>query len=240
MIELETGGVEAYLATPDAAPARGGVLFFTDAFGLRPRIAEMADEIASWGYVVLAPNIFHRSGDVASLMPTTDLRDPANRADFLTQAHGRIAALTPERFAADAPGYLAALHERSSGPAAAIGFCMGARLAVRIAGHAPDDIVAVGGFHGGGLVTDDANSPHHSIPGTSANYLFLHADQDQSMTPDHVNELERTLRETGVEHVNQIVPGAPHGYTMSDTSAWDAAAHDRYRTALRELLDQIS
>ena len=29
----------------------------------------MAERIASWGYVVLAPNVFHRSGRAADLAP---------------------------------------------------------------------------------------------------------------------------------------------------------------------------
>ena len=45
------------------------MLFFMDAFGLRPRIAEMAQRIADWGYVVLAPNVFHRDGRIEDLAP---------------------------------------------------------------------------------------------------------------------------------------------------------------------------
>ena len=47
---------------PGAAASTPGVLFFMDAIGLRPRIAEMAQRIADWGYVVLAPNVFYRDG----------------------------------------------------------------------------------------------------------------------------------------------------------------------------------
>ena len=48
------GPAEAYLARPDD-DGHPGVLLYVDAIGLRPRIEEMADRIASWGYVVLAP-----------------------------------------------------------------------------------------------------------------------------------------------------------------------------------------
>ena len=62
------------------------MLFFVDAIGLRPRIEEMADRIASWGYVVLAPNVFHRDGRAADLAPTTDLTVPENREEFFRGA----------------------------------------------------------------------------------------------------------------------------------------------------------
>jgi carboxymethylenebutenolidase len=60
-LEIPTpeGPAEAYLTRPDD-DEHPGVLFFGDAIGLRPRIEEMADRIASWGYVVLVPHVFHR------------------------------------------------------------------------------------------------------------------------------------------------------------------------------------
>lgn len=58
-IEAADGNAEAYLTGRAGDP---GVLFYVDAIGLRPQIEEMADRIASWGYVVLAPHVFYRDG----------------------------------------------------------------------------------------------------------------------------------------------------------------------------------
>lgn len=65
-IELVGGSTEAILALPPEG-CGPGVLFVMDAFGLRPRIQEMAERIAGWGYVVLAPNVFHADGTVPNL-----------------------------------------------------------------------------------------------------------------------------------------------------------------------------
>ena len=78
-IQAADGVAEAYLTGEAGRP---GVLLYIDAIGLRPRIEEMADRIASWGYVVLAPNVFYRDGRAAELAPRTDLRDPQARAAF--------------------------------------------------------------------------------------------------------------------------------------------------------------
>ena len=43
------------------------------------------------------------------------------------------------------------------------GYCMGARLAVRSA-DLDIDVVTVGGFHGGGLVTDADDSAYRGLP----------------------------------------------------------------------------
>ena len=78
-LTMPDGDAEAYLSTaPGGAPAPG-VLFVIDAIGLRPRIEEMADRIASWGYTVLAPHVFHRDGTAAELAPRTRSCSPLPR-----------------------------------------------------------------------------------------------------------------------------------------------------------------
>ena len=64
------------------------MLFYIDAIGLRPQIEEMADRIASWGYVVLAPNVFYRDGSAEELAPKQDLREPGAREEFFASGVG--------------------------------------------------------------------------------------------------------------------------------------------------------
>ena len=153
LIEIPAGDgtAEAYLSRPPGTP-KGGVLLFMDAIGLRPRIGEMADEIASWGYLVLAPNVFYRDGSAAELAPTVDLRDPEARASFFATSNvGQyIANLTPERAAADTAAYVERLQgllaESGAGGArlGATGYCMGARLATRAGTLGPDSRTSTG------------------------------------------------------------------------------------------------
>ena len=237
IIELQAGdgAAEAYLTGTRGDP---GVLFYMDAIGLRPRIEEMADRIASWGYAVLAPNVFYRDGSAEELAPTQDLRDPgAREAFFASGVSDRVRELTPDRFAPDADAYVGALLEHAAdGPIGVSGYCMGARLAVRTAGWFPGTVAAVGGFHGGGLVTDAEDSPHLAIAGSTAEYVFGHADNDRGMTVDNVAALEETLQAAGRPHLNEIYADAPHGYTMSDTSMYQEAGAERHFMALEGLL----
>lgn len=241
LIDIMTpdGTAEAYLARPDGE-SKGGVLFYMDAIGLRPRIAEMADTIAGWGYTVLAPNVFYRVGTAAETAPTEDLRIAENRERFFASGvMDRVNGLTPDQIAVDVPVYAATLAQYAGeGPIGTTGYCMGARIAVRTAGLLPDKVRAVGGFHGGGLVTDDPRSPHTAIAGTQAEYVFGHADNDASMTPDAVAALGKALDAAGVAYSNEIYPGAAHGYTMADTSQWNAEAYERHLTELRAVLDR--
>jgi carboxymethylenebutenolidase len=212
------------------------VLFFIDAIGLRPQIEQMADRIAAWGYTVLAPNTLYRSGTAAETSPTGDLRAPGAREEFFQHTGPRIAALTPDALERDIPAYLATLRAHGDGAeVAAVGYCMGARLAVRAANLDPD-VVAVAGFHGGGLVTDDPRSPHAGLPNARAEFVFGHADQDRSMPPEAVAALGTALADAGLTATNEIYPGSPHGYSMNDTSMYHEPGAERAFDELHALL----
>lgn len=236
-IEAADGAAEAYLAGEAGRP---GVLFYIDAIGLRPQVEDMADRIASWGYLVLAPHVFYRLGTAAELAPKADLREPGAREEFFASGVGdRVSGLTPDLSDPDADAWVAALTERAGdGPIGVTGYCMGARLAVRTAGRLPGTVAAVGGWHGGGLATEDPDSPHLLVPASTAEYAFGHADQDRSMPLEAVERLEATLQETGRPYLNEVYAGAPHGYSMADTSMYDEAAAERHFNVLHGLLDR--
>ena len=239
-IEIETadGVADAYLARPDDGEGpRTGVLLLMDAFGLRPTINDMADRIAAHGYVVLAPNLFYRAGR-APVTEMPDLSDPDARGAFFGQLKPMMDALTPERAAADGDAYLARLESESGGPSAIAGYCLGVRVGWRIAAAYPERVVALGGFHGGGLVTDAPDSPHLSASLLDTEVYLGFADNDPSMSAENIAELERALDEDGVAYRAEVYEGAGHGYTMADTPVYDAGAAERHYSELFALLER--
>lgn len=239
-IPTPDGEAEAYVARPPSAGPAAGVLFCMDAFGLRPQIRTMIDRIASWGYVVLAPNLFYRDGSVEELGLGADLTDPATRESVWDVVGPRVGRLTAEHQTADLPAYVAALRALDGvgpEPLGVTGYCMGARAAVRAACLQPDEIAAAAGFHGGRLATDDPDSPHRGLPHARAAFVFGHADHDPSMPPEQAAVLDDALREAGLEFRSAIYPGAAHGFTMADTSAYDEEGTERHYRELRELFD---
>jgi carboxymethylenebutenolidase len=239
MVDVKTadGVADAYLTRPDADGEYPGVLFVIDAFGLRPRIQEMADRIAGQGYVVLAPNALYRAGR-APVLPMPDFTDPDNRAGFMQSVRPIIEQLTPDAISRDGEAYLDFLSTTATGPVGITGYCMGARVGWRIAAAYPDRVSALGGFHGGGLVTDAANSPHRSAGQLKAEVYFGHADQDANMNPEQIGTLNDALDKAGVRHRAEVYEGALHGYTMSDTAVYNEAACERHFTELFALLDR--
>jgi carboxymethylenebutenolidase len=237
-IKTEDGVADGYLARPADDDGRlPGVLFLVDAFGLRPQIEQMADRISQHGCVVLAPNVFYRHGR-APVLPMPDLENPDERAPFMEKLRPMMQELTPELIASDSKGYLDFLAGAARGPFAITGYCMGARLGWRIATAHPDRVAALAGFHGGGLVTDDEDSPHCSAREITAEVYLGHADNDRSMTPENIATLEQALDEADVTYRSEVYEGAAHGYTMADTSMYDERAAERHFDALFALLDR--
>ncbi|WP_106189842.1 dienelactone hydrolase family protein [Umezawaea tangerina] len=221
-IPTADGLADAFVAFPDGGGTHPGVLMYSDAFGLRPVIEDMARELAGHGYYVLVPNVYYRHGPppVVELPEhiTAELR-PALFAELipLMQEH------TPERALVDAEAYLGFLTsqpEVSPGPVAVTGYCMGAVLAVRTAAAHPDRVAAVGGFHPGPLVTDAPDSPHRLVgPLTAEVHLGLAVTD---LAPEALKELEQAFDETGVTYSCEVYPDTVHGFTMADTDAFDA------------------
>jgi carboxymethylenebutenolidase len=236
-IQTPDGIADAYLTRPEGEARHPGVLFLMDAYGLRPQIEGMADRIAGRGYAVLAPNVFYRAGR-SPVIPFPDMSDGGARGDFFKQVRPLMAQLTPDRIAADGAAYLDELAKVAEAPFAITGYCMGVRLGLRIAAAHPDRVAALGGFHGGGLVTDDPESPHRSAEGLDAELYLGHADNDGSNSPEQIAALDQALDAAGVTHTTEVYDGAAHGYTMADTPAYDDNAAERHFEALFALLDR--
>lgn len=237
-IPTPDGQADAFAAYPDDGERHPGVLFFMDIFGIRPELERKAEELAAHGYYVLIPNLFYRHGPA----PVIDLPEyigEEERAQALKHLMPMVHAHTPERAQSDAEAYLAFLTsqpEVSPGPIAAIGYCMGGGQALRAAAWHPGVVAAVAAFHPGKLVDDTPGSPHRSvIPALAAKVHIGHAETD--MKPAAVAELNDVLEATGVEYTSEIYPGTVHGFTMSDTSAFDAPALERHWERLLALLD---
>lgn len=230
-IPTADGQADAFAALPDAGGSRPAVLMYPDGFGIRPVLRQMACELAERGYYVLVPNIFYRHG------PTPVIELPAHigaeaRPAIFAQLMPMIKEHTAERTLSDADAYLRFLTtqpEVSTGPVAVTGYCIGGLIAVRTAAAHPGQVAAVAGFHAPvGAAGPDVLSE------LTAQFHFGHAEGD--ITPEALAELNETLHATGITSTSEIYPGTTHGFTMSDTDAFDPAALQRHWDRLLSLL----
>jgi carboxymethylenebutenolidase len=207
--------------TCDAAfihPATGaypGVVIWTDVFGLRPSMREFGKRIAAEGYSVLVPNPFYRTAK-APVFADASKFDFGNQADAakLPPLTGPLNA--PGAVERDAIAYVAFLDAQAQVDKAkkigTQGYCMGGPLVVRTAAAVPDRIGAGGSFHGGGLVTDNANSPHLLAPKIKARMYFGIASNDDMRQPDAKDKLKAAFAAAAEIEVY----GSLHGWCVPD------------------------
>jgi carboxymethylenebutenolidase len=237
-ISTSDGQADAVAAYPDRGERHPGVLLYPDAFGVRPVLREMAAELAGHGYYVLVPNLYYRDGPAPVIELPAHIGE-AVRPAIIDRLMPLIQAHTTERIRRDAVAYLRFLTGQpgvSAGPVGVIGYCIGAALALRTAAAHPDQVAAVAGFHPGFLVTDAPDSPHHLVSRLSAQVHLGLAEND--MRPETISELNRALDAAGVDYTTEIYPGTIHGFTMSDTDAFNPAALQRHWDRLLPLLER--
>jgi carboxymethylenebutenolidase len=216
--------------TCDAAfihPATGaypGVLIWTDVFGLRPSMRGFARRIAAEGYSVLVPNPFYRTAKA----PVFD--DPT-KFDFSNQAD--MAKLPPLTGPLNAPGaaekdaiaYVAFLDAQKevdkTKKIGTQGYCMGGPLVVKTAAAIPGRIGAGGSFHGGGLVSDNPNSPHLLAPKIKARMYFGIAANDDMRQPDQKDKLKAAFAAAHVPAEIEVYAGSLHGWCVPDMPLQD-------------------
>jgi carboxymethylenebutenolidase len=219
-VEIKTpdGNCDAAFIHP-ASGAHPAVIIWPDAFGLRPSMREIAKRLASSGYSVLVPNPFYRvaKSPVFESASNFNFGDPAQRSK-LTPLMGSINAEgAVER---DATAFIAWLDTQKqvdrTKKVGTQGYCMGGALVVRTAAAVPDRVGAGASFHGGGLVTDNPNSPHLLAPKIKARMYFGVAVNDDKQQPDAKTKLKEAFEAAKVPVEVEVYEQALHGWCVSD------------------------
>ena len=232
-VEIKTpdGNCDAYFVYPSTGSA-AAVLIWPDIFGLRPAMRTMGKRLAGAGYSVLVVNPFYRTGK-----PTATGATPI--AEMLPHAK----ALTPTTHMTDAKAFVAWLDAQpqvnKNRKIGTQGYCMGGPMAFRTAAAAPDRVGGVASFHGGGLVTNAADSPLTQVLGTKASFLIAIAENDDKSRPMEKDVLKETLAKANRPAEIEVYPAA-HGWCPPDTQVYNEPAAEKawarllalYKTAL--------
>jgi carboxymethylenebutenolidase len=237
-IQTPDGRCPSYVYRPASEGPWPAVLVFMDGLGIRPAMLEVGERLATYGYFVLLPDLFYRSGPYEPMDPHTVFTDPEKRKVLMEKF---FAHASQAKIMSDTPAfldYLAAQPDVKKGGIGTTGYCMGGLMSLTAAGMYPDRIVAAASYHGGRLATDAPESPHLLASKMKARVYVAGAIEDPSFPDDMKARLEEALTKVGVDHKIETYP-AKHGWVFRDTPVYDAAASERHWQTLVALMDAV-
>lgn len=227
MVEVTTpdGKADAFFVHP-ASGSHPGVILWPDAVGLRDVKKAMARRLAASGYAVLAVNQYYRTAPAPHDLNFGMFRTPEGR----TKLGPLTAPLTADAVSRDGAAYAAWLDaqpvvdkQRGIGTQ---GYCMGGPFTVRTAAAANQRVKAAASFHGGGLVTDQPDSPHRLLASTQASYLIAIARNDHEKAPGDKDAFRTAAVDAGRPAEIEVYP-ADHGWCVPDSPVYDQEQADR-------------
>ncbi len=224
-ITTPDGTAEAFYATPSSGQ-HPGVLMWPDVAGLRPAYEAMATRLAGDGYAVLVVNPYYRSTKLPLFETFAEWRAEGGKEKVQPMRD----ALTADAIADDGAAYMAWLDQQPevdrARKTASAGYCMGGPFTFWTAAAVPKRVGAVASFHGGGLVTDEASSPHRLLATMNAAALICIAHNDHEKDPEAKATLEQAAQKAQVPAEVEVYP-AQHGFCTIDSPVYDQAQAER-------------
>jgi carboxymethylenebutenolidase len=211
------GPMDLHGFIPDGPPARRlpAVMLLQEAFGVNPHIVRVCRRVASEGYAVFAPELFHRSGaglefgydEFPKIKPLLGSLTTAQIAEDIRVAHGHIVGrpdVDPKRVAS-------------------WGFCMGGYASVLAACEVP--LEAAISFYGGGMVNPRPGigfTPILDRFGTiRCPLLLVYGAKDTGIPPEDIAAVQTRLVTLGKTHEVEVYPNGGHGFFCEDRTAYD-------------------
>ncbi|HDR74356.1 MAG TPA: dienelactone hydrolase family protein, partial [Methanoculleus sp.] len=206
MVEVESGGLTypAYIAHPEGEGKYPAIVLVHSFMGLEPGYREMADRIATEGFVVIAPEwqTYRQS--------PTDRTMEMLLLDTLTYLDTRI-DVDPSRFGLT-------------------GFCAGGRYTMLFLPQidAFGSGVAWYGFpYSGGFGNETA--PASRIDGLKAPLLIIHGTRDAASPVEDIYRYAADLDASGKYFELKVYQGEPHGFMVVDGHRSESSvANDAY------------
>ena len=237
MVETPDGMADCYFVHP-ARGKHAAVIVWPDIVGIRPAFRAMGKRLAESGYAVLVVNPYYRTAKGQVVPDGKTFRDPGIRD--LLMPHAR--SLSPETCVTDGRALVEFLDRQPSVDTnrkiGTTGYCMTGSYTMRLAAAIPDRIGAGGSFHGGGLATDEEDSPHLLAPKMKAGFLIAIAENDDERRPEEKVRLREAFDAAGVRAEIEVYEGTLHGWCPPDSAVHNEAQAERAWKRLLALFER--
>lgn len=193
-LEIDTGtGLMPAQVWEPAGGSGPGLLLLQEIFGVSEYIKQRAEDLASLGYYVVAPEIYWRLDDVSLDEDAPDLFDRAleamGRVDWSTAVSDSVAALDYLRSRETAVGV--------------VGFCFGGGLGFNVAAVSSPDVLV--SYYGSALPNLLGLAPK-----VDAVSLHHFGDADDYLSPATVDQIVAAV--DGPDNEIYRYPGAGHAF----------------------------
>ncbi|HEU5229354.1 MAG TPA: dienelactone hydrolase family protein [Ktedonobacteraceae bacterium] len=214
-LHVNGNGAYAFVAQPDDDAKHPGVVLIQEWWGIEPHILDLANKLATEGFVVAVPDLYH--GHVAT--------EPNDAMRMIMTIRGNI-----DRAAKEVIGALEtvkAMPNVEPKKLGLIGFCVGGLMTYVVASRYPD-LAAVVPFYGGGY-----DPTPEEVAKVNAPVLAVYGKQDGSIPMEQVEKIERMYKQAGKDMTVKVYdaghaflnPTHGMGDEKSAAEAWPLAVN---------------
>ncbi len=200
--------MNAYVARPRQQGHYPGLLLFQEAFGVNHHIRSVSDRFAAEGYVVISPELFHRTAPSGFEGSYTDFSSMMPHVKAVTTE-------TAEPDISSAYDWLISNHQVKANEISSVGFCMGGR--VSYLANSLVELHAAVSFYGGGI----APGLLDRAAKLQAPSLLIWGGLDKHITPELRKAVTDALSAQKKIYVNVEFSRADHGFFCDERAAYE-------------------
>jgi carboxymethylenebutenolidase len=223
-VPVNGGSMRTFVASPKQAAKYPGIIFYSDIFQLTGPMLRASARLAGYGYVVAAPEIYHRIEPAGLVIPFDDEGRTRGLEDA---AKTSVSHFDEDRRAA--LDYLGNHTNVAPGKLGAAGFCIGGHLSFRAA--LDERVRATVCFYGTGIHNGklgkeiDARSLERARE-IRGELLMVWGTLDPHIPEDGRAKINRALIESGVNFTERHYE-AEHAFMRDEGPRYDSEATDR-------------
>jgi carboxymethylenebutenolidase len=235
-VAADGGPMRMLVAAPQAVGKYPGILIYSDIFQLTGPMVRATARLAGYGFVVAAPEIYHRIEPPGSAIPFDD--------EGRTRGLSDAAKTSVAEFDADcrtALDYLSRHPLAHRDKLGAAGFCIGGHLAFRAALQ-PDVIATVcfygTGIHNGKLGEDDDAGSLQRASEIKGELLLIFGAADPHIPEEGREKIRASLADAGTEFSISVYE-AEHAFMRDEGPRYDPEATDRAWSEMIEFFRRV-
>jgi carboxymethylenebutenolidase len=232
-IKTKDGLMETFVTYPEQDGPFPPVIIYMDIWGWREELFDIARRVATVGYYCILPDLYYRQGKVRfefrnelGQMRSLEELDDATKEMIRVPMRQLTDAMAVE----DTASILEFIKGQpvKDGPIGSVGYCMGGRHVLRMAGHYPDRFTASASLHGTRLMTDAPDSAHRLSDRFRGEMYCGFAEVDPYAPMSMIVGLADLLKDQkNVRYRYEVHKGTIHGYSLPDRDIFHKPSANR-------------